>query len=52
VPGIGATASAGLEDARPLVMGQVVLSIVWLIGAALLMESLARLHGANAGFHC
>lgn len=38
----------GLRDV--LVMGQVALSVVLLIGAALLMESLAHLHSVDLGF--
>jgi putative ABC transport system permease protein len=49
----GATASGrrGPFDTRGLlVVGQIALSIVLLIGAALLMESFARLHSVDPGF--
>jgi predicted permease len=48
--GSGRRRALGLSTRGLLVMAQVALSIVLLIGAALLMESLARLHGANPGF--
>ena len=40
----------GLSARSALVVGQVGLSVVLLIGAALLMESIARLHAVNPGF--
>ena len=56
----GAAASRGFSGGRKalgvnplglLVVGQVALSIVLLVGAALLMESFARLHSVDPGFH-
>jgi predicted permease len=47
----GATATrSGMSARSLLVTGQVALSIVLLIGAALLMESFFRLHSVNPGF--
>ena len=42
---------AGLNVRSLLLVGQVALSIVLLIGAALLMESVAQMRGVNVGFN-
>ncbi len=41
----------GVSARSLLVVGQVALSVILLIGAALLMESFARLHGVDPGFN-
>jgi predicted permease len=48
--GAGAGRSASARARGLLVIGQVALSIVLLIGAALLMQSFVRLHSVNPGF--
>lgn len=49
--GVPRRAMAGLNVRSVLSSGQIALSIVLLIGAALLMESVARLRGVDVGFN-
>jgi len=49
--GIAGRVRAGLSTRGVLVMGQIALSMVLLIGAALLIESVTHLRGVNLGFN-
>jgi predicted permease len=49
--GTANTASNGLASRGPLVAGQIALSIVLLIGAALVIQSVSRLRGIDPGFN-
>ena len=50
-PGVARGILAGLNVRGLLLVGQVALSIVLLIGAALLIESVSRLRGVDVGFN-
>ena len=47
----GGRKALGVNPLGLLVVGQVALSIVLLVGAALLMQSFARVHSVDPGFH-
>jgi putative ABC transport system permease protein len=47
----GSRRAMGVNPLELLVVGQVALSIVLLVGAALMIESFARVHSVDPGFH-